>query len=242
MENNISNLVLIPEENVYVSFEVTKEKPFNVCFSCSSFRNGCSGPNILSMGTRRACEFFQMCRMFLRRLYPDKYSYQWCSDETGLSLSTVKRLLTGKIEIPSFDTMKKMNDLLVGDADGKFPCAFPNVRESSCPLAEAVQELTEVVTDEEMRDDATALQKAIANIQSSFTIEMEAQRAAHREELAALRSEHKATLKEKEASNRKKIDYLLQQADDQRKNIEHLRTESANKSRWISQLLESKAQ
>lgn len=240
MENNLSNLVLIPEENVYVSFEVTKEKPFNVCFACASFRNGCSGPNILSMGTKRACEFFQMCRMFLRRLYPDKYSYQWCADETDLSLSTVKRLLTGKIEVPSFDTMKRLNDLLVGDADGKFPCACPLVHNNANSLVDAVQELTEVVADEETRDDAVALHKAIANIQASFAVEMEAQRSEHKAELAAIRAEHKAALKEKDNNNRKQLDSLLQQVEDQRKNIDHLRTESANKSRWISQLMESK--
>lgn len=102
MENNTANMVLIPEENVYINFEITEDKPFNKCFSCNSFRNGCSGPNLFAMGVKRACEFLQMARMYLRRLYPDKYSYQYCADETGLGITTIKKTSYRKNRRPQF--------------------------------------------------------------------------------------------------------------------------------------------
>ena len=113
--------VYIAEDNLTVSFEVTPDKPFNKCFKCPSFRNGCSGPNILEMQFERACEFLQLARIFLG------WSYQYVADGTKLSLATVKRLLTGKLTDPSYYTMQTIAHFLVGDPNGKFPCAIPDI-------------------------------------------------------------------------------------------------------------------
>ena len=50
---NETAVVYIPEENLSVSFEITDDKPFNKCFKCRSFRDGCSGPNLFAMGIER---------------------------------------------------------------------------------------------------------------------------------------------------------------------------------------------
>lgn len=227
MENK---MVLIPEENVYISFEVTEDKPFNKCFSCNSFRNGCSGPNLFAMGVKRACEFFQMARMYLRRLHPDKYSYQWCADKTGLGITTVKRLLTGKIDEPGFTTMKLMSDLLISDPRGKFPCACPDLaydRTSMTELAEASIKMEQLVNDN------VEYKTALDGIHASYRTELDIQRLEHKAEIDTIKAEHKEAIAEKTADFLSTKAHLLQQIDDQRETISFLRTEINRRSTLI---------
>ena len=101
-----------------ISTEVTREKPFNKCFKCEYLRSGCSGPNLAVMTVERACEFLQICRQQLG------YSYQKVADLSMLSVITVKRILTGQIKDPGFMTMQALSFVLVGDPNGKHPCAI----------------------------------------------------------------------------------------------------------------------
>lgn len=157
------NSVLIPEEDIVVSFAVTDDKPFNKCFECRSFRNGCSGPNLFAMGIGRACEFLQMARVFL------KYSYQDVTDGTGISLPTVKRTLTGKNTDPGYFTMKTLSDFLVGDPSCKSPCAIPDIvpDDSAARLYEAAKELERALADNE------DYRIALDNIHASYNAEMQ---------------------------------------------------------------------
>lgn len=106
-----------------LSIEVTKEKPFNQCFSCNYFRNGCSGPNLNIMTVERVCEFLQLCRIRLG------YTYQTTADLCGLSLVTVKRTLAGNNKDPGWSTIQALSSVLVGDPKGKYPCALHIVEE-----------------------------------------------------------------------------------------------------------------
>lgn len=101
-----------------LTIEVSSEKPFNKCLSCEYLGNGCSGPNLNAMTVERACEFLQ-----LRRLQRG-YTYQKTADLTGLSLITVKRILTGKVKDPSFVSMQLLTFALISDPKGKYPCAM----------------------------------------------------------------------------------------------------------------------
>jgi transcriptional regulator with XRE-family HTH domain len=142
--------IYLPEENMTVSFEVTPEKPFNKCFQCPSFRNGCSGPNILEMPFERACEFLQLARLFLN------YSYQFVADKTALSLATIKRLLTGKLTDPSYYTMQRVAHFLVGDQNGKAPCSIPDVSvdpENERRLNEAMRDLERALAENKDRQE-----------------------------------------------------------------------------------------
>lgn len=191
MENK-SVLVETPEEEtIVISFEVTEDKPFNKCFECRSFRNGCSGPNLSVMGVSRACEFLQMARIFL------KQSYQQVADGTGVSLTTVKRTLMGKVSDPSFFTMTTISIYLLGDPNGKYPCAIPDVApdDSAARLLEATKELERAMA--ENRDYRTALD----NIHASYNMEMQ-----------TIREEAKV-----------KIDHLLDQLNRQRGEVDYLR-------------------
>lgn len=200
------NIVFIPEDNISVSFQVTDDKPFNKCFQCHSFRNGCSGPNLSVMGVERACEFLQLARIFL------KYTYQQVADGTGISLATVKRHLTGKIGDPSFYTMSEISVFLLGDPNGKYPCAIPVVSnsENETKLNDALRDLERALNDN--KDYRTALD----NIHVSYKAEMQ-----------MLRDDAK-----------RQVDYLLEEVRRARDDAEHWRHENDRKGKLIDKYLE----
>lgn len=204
---NNDNLIFVPDDNLTVSFEVTADKPFNKCFKCRSFRNGCSGPNLLAMGIERACEFLQLTRIFLG------YSYQYVAEKTGISLATVKRFLAGKITDPSYFTLKSLSDLLLGDPNGKFPCANPDIAvdpENTRLLNDALRDLERAVSDN--KDYRVALD----NIHSSYNAEMQ-----------IIRDEAKT-----------KVDYLLAEIERLRTENNNLWAENNRKSRVVDMFLE----
>lgn len=206
MNENV-NSVYLPEENIVVSFAVTADKPFNKCFECKSFRNGCSGPNLSVMSIARVCEFLQSVRVFLNN------SYQDITDGTGISLATVKRTLTGKIGDPSFFTISSISSYLLGDPNGKYPCAIPNVTSdlaNEARLNEALKELERVISDN------LDHRKALDNIHTSYNAEMELIRA----------------------EAQRKIDFLLDQNAKLRADNDNLWAENNRKSKMIDLFIE----
>lgn len=204
MENR--NTVFLPEENIVINFEVTDDKPFNKCFECHSFRNGCSGPNLAIMGIARACEFLQMARIF------SKYSYQDVADGTGVSLATVKRILTGKIGDPSFFTMSAISTFLFADPNGKYPCAIPNVvsnPDNDVKLNDALRELERALHDNEDYRDV------LDNIHISYKAELD-----------TIRSEAQRT-----------IDYLLEENKRLRTDCDSWRIENERKGKIIDKYI-----
>ena len=204
---NETAVVYIPEENLSVSFEITDDKPFNKCFKCRSFRDGCSGPNLFAMGIERACEFLQMARIFLN------YSYQYVADKTGISLATVKRILTSKISDPSYFTLKALNDFLIGDPAGKFPCANPDIVYDT----ENVQKLNDALRDlERALDDNKDYRKVLDGIHEAYNMEMQ-----------IIRDDAK-----------RKVDYLLSEIERLRTENSNLWAENNRKSKVVDMFIE----
>ena len=199
--------IYLPEDNITISFEVTEEKPFNKCFKCRSFRDGCSGPNLFAMGIERACEFLQLARVFLG------YSYQDVADQTGLSLATVKRFLTGKITDPSYFTLKSLSDFLLGDPNGKFPCANPDIATNP--------ENTQLLNDA-LRD----LERAL-NDNKDYRAVLDSIHASYNAEMQIIRDDAQ-----------KKIDFLLEQAERMRRDNDNLWAENIRKSKLVDMLIE----
>lgn len=205
--NTKNDSMYIPEENVVVSFEVTEDKPFNKCFECKSFRNGCSGPNLSVMPIERVCEFLQSVRVFL------KYSYQDTADGSGISLATVKRTLCNKVSDPSFFTISAISVFLLGDPNGKYPCAIPNVTSdlaNETKLNNALLELERTIADN--KDYRTALD----NIHASYNAEMQ-----------VIRNEYQ-----------QRIDYLMDDVIRLRDDVEHWRAENDRKGKLIDRYME----
>lgn len=178
---NTQNVFSVTEEEVLISFEVTDEKPFNKCFQCQSFLKDCSGPNLLIMGVERACEFLQMVRIFTQK------SYQQVAECTGISLTNVKKTLTGKNENPSMITFVSLTKCLLGSSNGrKYPCAIPNINPAAAAderLVAAARELEAIAADNEK------YQKALDEIHSSYNAEMSVIRAEAAQRIAAAEAE-----------------------------------------------------
>lgn len=150
-----------------IHIEVTEEKPFNQCFSCDYFRNGCSGPNLNVMTVERACEFLQLCRI------KAGYTYQATADLCGLSLVTVKRTLTDKNKDPSWSTIQALASVLVGDPKGKYPCALHIVEEQK----------------KTVQQECEALQHALDTCREEHTLNIEAVRANDRQSIEYLKQQ-----------------------------------------------------
>lgn len=217
-------LIFIPEEDVTVNFAVTEDKPFNQCFECSSFRNGCSGPNLAVMGVKRACEFLQMARVF------QDLSYQDVADATGISLTTVKRTLTGKVNDPGFYSMSAISVFLLGDPAGKYPCAIPAT--GAISVSNAVeQQLREAAIElERAMADKQDYRAALDNIHVSYSVEIQAIRTEANTEIQRVRAEAETEKQRIRDESQKKIDFLMD-------HTAYLRAENDRKSKIIDRYL-----
>lgn len=222
---NINNEMFAPEEDVAVSFEVTEDKPFNKCFECASFRNGCSGPNLTIMDIPRVCEFLQSVRVFR------DISYQEVVDGTGVSMSTVIRIFKGKISDPSFYNISAISVFLLGDPNGKYPCAIPNVvsdLDSAAQLDNALRDLERALIDN--KDYRAALD----NIHTSYNAEMQAIRNDAEKEKQAIREE----AREKIEILQEKIAILTKDLEKAREVADAWRYENDRKGRLIDKYLD----
>lgn len=177
-----NNTVYMPDENIVVSLEVTAEQPFNKCFECHSFRNGCSGPNLSAMSVSQACEFLQLVRAFR------DVTYQDISEASGVSLTTVKRILTGKVVDPSFYNISAISSYLMGDPKGNYPCAIPNVVtdvDNEAKLNDALREL------ELALHDNADYRAALDDIHRAYKVEMDAVRSEGQQQIEFLKEELK---------------------------------------------------
>ena len=172
-----------------LNIEVTKEKPFNQCFSCEYFRNGCSGPNLNVMSVERVCEFLQLCRI------KAGYTYQTTADLSGLSLVTVKRTLTDKNKDPGWSTIQALASVLVGDPNGKYPCALHIVEKQK----------------ENVQRECDALQHALDACKAEHALNIETVRANDRQSIEYLKQQ----IAFKEEQMRTKDEQLMKRATEQ---------------------------
>lgn len=127
--------MIVPSETIDIT--VTPEKSFNACLLCKYFRNGCSGPDLAAATPERACEFLNDVRI-LRKL-----SLAYVARESLLSISTVRRILAGHEKNPSFYAIHRLCVVLVGDPNGKFPCALHIVEKETQEAISACKAATE---------------------------------------------------------------------------------------------------
>lgn len=127
--------LIVPTETIDIT--VTPEKSFNACLLCKYFRNGCSGPDLAATTPERACEFLNDVRI-LRKL-----SLAYIARESLLSISTVRRILAGHEKNPSFYAIHRLCVVLVGDPNGKFPCALHIVEKETQEAIAACKVATE---------------------------------------------------------------------------------------------------
>ena len=101
-----------------IDIRITPEKPFNACLSCQYFRNGCSGPDLLLMTLERIFEFLRNVQILF------KIPNAEISRNAGVSISSVRRIMSGQEKNPRLLTLQAIATYLVGDPNGKHPCAL----------------------------------------------------------------------------------------------------------------------
>lgn len=135
---------MIPPD-IDLEITVTPEKSFNACLLCKYFRNGCSGPDLAVATPERACEFLH--DVFILR----KLTYAFLARESGLAVSTVRRILSGQEKNPSFYAIHRLCVVLVGDPNGKFPCALHIVAAETAEIIEECKSAKEALAAYETR-------------------------------------------------------------------------------------------
>lgn len=108
-----------------IDTSVTPDKPFNKCLHCTFLRNGCSGPNLLAMEYSRMWEFLELVRLRLG------WSYSKISDITGIAVGNVKKNMLNQVKDASLHTVRSISNALLGDPNGKAPCALDYITTSS---------------------------------------------------------------------------------------------------------------
>lgn len=97
-------------------------KPNNQCIKCDKLGVICDGPNAASMSNERFCEW---CKLRKNEL---GWSNMKLAEITGLSKTTIDRIMTGKISGLNGETINILSCALVygynssGESWGKFPC------------------------------------------------------------------------------------------------------------------------
>ena len=213
MENTKQDTFIVEDE----IFNVTADSPYHECFKCRSFCKECKGPNPLALGVEGACDFLQQTRIFLGK------SYQDVADGTGISLATVKRTLTKKVE-PNLYTVVKINNYFFDNADGALrPCAIPNVapNPNEDKLNDALRELERSLSD---NDEYRA---ALDNIHVSYKAELQAIREDAEKEKQTIREDAQ-----------RQINHLLNELARARAEADAWRYENDRKGKLIDKYLD----
>ena len=109
-----------------------EEKPYNMCLDCIHIGKQCDGPNFLAMTTERWCEW---CR--LRKEYLG-ITNERIANESGVSLVSVHRVMSGNVKDIRISTMQGITRVLVNGTWGQYPCAMAAAAEDALDDVEDV--------------------------------------------------------------------------------------------------------
>ena len=95
-----------------------EEKPYNACIDCKHLGKNCDGPNFLAMTPERFGEWVK-----LRKQYKG-WSVEHLAEKSGVSESSLKRIIWGKANDLKLTTMQAITEVLVDGSWGQYPCAW----------------------------------------------------------------------------------------------------------------------
>lgn len=139
MKNNVIEIVK----------QKAEDKPYNKCITCPNLGIRCDGPNFLAMSGERWVEWCKLRKDFLG------WSNQEVSELSGVSKTTVDRILSGHGGDIRNSTMEAITKALVNGTWGQFPCADPNPSGND-PLLE--KELEQLRRELEKSEDTSQKQ------------------------------------------------------------------------------------
>ena len=100
------------------STNLHEEKPYNACIDCKHLGKNCDGPNFLAMTPERFGEWVK-----LRKQYKG-WSIEYLAEKSGVSESSLKRIIWGKANDLKLTTMQAITEVLVDGSWGQYPCAW----------------------------------------------------------------------------------------------------------------------
>ena len=95
-----------------------EEKPYNACIDCKHLGKNCDGPNFLAMTPERFGEWVK-----LRKQYKG-WTLEYLAEKSGVSESSLRRIIAGKAGNLMWDTVQPIAQVLVDGSWGQYPCAW----------------------------------------------------------------------------------------------------------------------
>ena len=95
-----------------------EEKPYNACIGCKHLGKNCDGPNFLAMTPERFGEWVK-----LRKQYKG-WTLEYLAEKSGVSESSLRRIIAGKAGNLMWDTVQPIAQVLVDGSWGQYPCAW----------------------------------------------------------------------------------------------------------------------
>ena len=126
---------------------------FLSCVTCAHLGNDCNGPNFLAMSPETFCKWFK-----LRKKYKG-WSVEYIAEKSGVSESSLKRILSGNAYDVRLSTLQAIIKVLVGDSWGDAHCILSeshndqHLKEAVAREKEAVSTLKEYVSAKDKRLD-----------------------------------------------------------------------------------------
>lgn len=181
-------------------------KPYNRCISCPHRKVRCDGPRTAGLTLDRWCEYMRDLKEV------NGLTNQGIADESGVSVKTIERLMSGKIDQDIMrDTARRIENVIIGSTS-KYPC-YLAFEEEHMPSGKKL-------------DDATReLERALADNKD------------YREALDKIHDSYKAEMELIRADAQKKIDYLLDLTAKLRADNDNLWAENNRKSRVVDMFL-----
>lgn len=119
---------------------MNSDRNFLSCVTCAHLGNDCNGPNFLAMSPETFCRWVN-----LRKKYKG-WSVEYIAEKSGVSESSLKRILSGNAYDVRLSTLQAIIKVLVGDSWGDAPCILSESHSDSAHLKEAVAREKEAVS------------------------------------------------------------------------------------------------
>ena len=119
-----------------------EEKPYNACIDCKHLGKNCDGPNFLAMTPERFGEWVK-----LRKQYKG-WTLEYLAEKSGVSESSLRRIISGKAGNLMWDTVQPIAQVLVDGSWGQYPCAWAA---STGALDNDTDHLKESLADEKQK-------------------------------------------------------------------------------------------
>ena len=129
------------------------DRDFLSCVTCAHIGNDCNGPNFLAMSPESFCRWVN-----LRKKYKG-WSVEYIAEKSGVSESSLRRILSGNAYDVRISTLQAIIKVLVGDSWGDAHCILSeshndqHLKEAVAREKEAVSTLKEYVSAKDKRLD-----------------------------------------------------------------------------------------